>query len=1098
MHKNIVQYFNYCYQADNRSLTLWDMNSDECESLRITNALHNSLTQIDTEYALEVENKITTYRREKAFVYGHHLVCGKVKIYGDDGYKIKKVFSPLLVYDAYLQKKEYESSVLDLTTPGHFLTIDEQSIRLNEELIAGITNNRDAISELNSRLSDKNLLNSDWIRVWLLENTNNSQKAGLTINKIKNVDYEIGRNITPKGNQLDLYATGAFALTKRSLSSRGIIDELNQIAESETLSAPLSKVLFCPDTDKLTSRKSQLKNIPGILSAAQSKAIENAAQQSLSLLIGPPGTGKSYTVAAMVLERFMQGESILVVSENEYAMDVIQQKLVDQLGISSTAILRAGNSDYHKQLKTYLSDLTKGIRLEKPGNSHQAKLDSIEVKIADLEHKFLMLTKQSVTDGTFLDVIQQQTRIGAIQRIRAWFIKRRLKKHGLLFSVFDKIKSLQYEREDMLSKHINHTYITALNIALKNHRHEFVTFSKAIRARTSSQQDHLFSKIDYRLLLKALPVWLCPLTALHKALPLRESLFDLVIIDEATQASISSCLPALYRAKRAVIVGDPKQLRHLSFLSRKQQKSIQSKTGLNHVEFDINYRDNSLIDFADQAVKRQSEVTFLDEHYRSLPDIIEFSNSRFYGNSLRVMTEKPGTQTRSPLRIVNVQNATRVDGINRVEARAIIDKTKEIIESQRHIPDKFKLSIGLLSFFSDQSKLLQDLLYAECAIVDLSRHKIRAGTPYAFQGEERDIMLISCAVDDNTPNGTYQYLNRPDVFNVAITRARNLQFIFVSSKSIPHTSLLSQYLNSITSIKPRTAKYDNVSRDRNIRQLITVFEELNYTILQNHPIAGITMDLILLNGSSVIAVDLIGFPGEYEDALHIEHYKIFERAGLDIFPITFAAWQFDRDGVLDGLQEAFLAQRKNSNIEVSIRYLSTHLEDLLAIKPGLAHPIRRLERDLIEQEFRPGLEQLASLIDHYHTFLWVLSQKLNPRELTFYRYVDSSEQAFLNVIENLRNIIVMLKSRTPLHSHQYGAEAANGDSKLHQSQKNKIDQILQTNTLAITLLEDLSIKWSQTNTANLSSEKDFLRNLQDLTRLSDRVQLYSTDYSDHN
>jgi hypothetical protein len=332
------------------------------------------------------------------------------------------------------------------------------------------------------------------------------------------------------------------------------------------------------------------------------------------------------------------------------------------------------------------------------------------------------------------------------------------------------------------------------------------------------------------------------------------------------------------------------------------------------------------------------------------------------------------------------------------------------------------------------------------------------------------------------------------VFNVAVTRARNLQFIFVSSNTIPHTSLLYQYLDSITSTKPPTTQPDYVSRDKNIQQMITAFKDLNYTVLHNHPIAGVSMDLIVLNGPDAIAVDLIGFPGEYEDALHIEHYKIFERAGLEIFPITFTAWQFDRDSILDGLRGLFLAQRKKSNAELSIRYLSTQIDQLLAIKPGLAHPIRRLELELIEMEFRPGLEQLAALIDHYHTLLWVLGQKLDPGEMTFYRYAESSEQAFLNVMENLHHVVVMLKSRAPLHSRQHGPEVTSGNRLLHQAQGNTIEQILQLNTKAITLLEELSIKWSQTKTASLSSEENFSQNLQDLIRLSDRVQRYSTDY----
>jgi len=80
----------------------------------------------------------------------------------------------------------------------------------------------------------------------------------------------------------------------------------------------------------------------------------------------------------------------------------------------------------------------------------------------------------------------------------------------------------------------------------------------------------------------------------------------------------------------------------------------------------------------------------------------------------------------------------------------------------------------VLSFFRDQSEKLQKMIFDKFDLDTITKHKLRAGTPYAFQGEERDIMLISSGVDKDSVGGTYLYLNRPDVFNVALTRARDL------------------------------------------------------------------------------------------------------------------------------------------------------------------------------------------------------------------------------------------------------------------------------------------------------------------------------------
>ena len=127
-------------------------------------------------------------------------------------------------------------------------------------------------------------------------------------------------------------------------------------------------------------------------------------------------------------------------------------------------------------------------------------------------------------------------------------------------------------------------------------------------------------------------------------LPLDREMFDLVIVDEASQCDVASALPLLYRGKRAIVCGDPKQLRHLSFLREDRQAALASQHGLSASQrSQWNYRTHSLLDVVNGALPSQDDVVLLDEHYRSLPQIIEFSNRRFYGQALRVMTRRPDT-----------------------------------------------------------------------------------------------------------------------------------------------------------------------------------------------------------------------------------------------------------------------------------------------------------------------------------------------------------------------------------------------------------------------------------------------------------------------
>jgi superfamily I DNA and/or RNA helicase len=181
-----------------------------------------------------------------------------------------------------------------------------------------------------------------------------------------------------------------------------------------------------------------------------------------------------------------------------------------------------------------------------------------------------------------------------------------------------------------------------LHDALRRHRREFSAFLQAIRARTGGKQEDLFQKIDFKVLFTAFPVWLANLADIHDVLPLQKELFDLAIIDEATQCDIASSLPILQRAKRIVITGDPNQLRHLSFLSKDRQAALLGKYEVPMDTAELyDYREKSILDFVNAKLTSQDQVIFLNEHYRSEPPIIAFSNETFYGGALHIMTEKP-------------------------------------------------------------------------------------------------------------------------------------------------------------------------------------------------------------------------------------------------------------------------------------------------------------------------------------------------------------------------------------------------------------------------------------------------------------------------
>ena len=131
--------------------------------------------------------------------------------------------------------------------------------------------------------------------------------------------------------------------------------------------------------------------------------------------------------------------------------------------------------------------------------------------------------------------------------------------------------------------------------------------------------------------------------------PCAPGLFDVVIIDEASQCDLPSMTPVLFRAKQAVIAGDSKQMQAQRFAFTANQVSAQAwaEHGLDRLDPD-RWLDPSKIDLLQLASIRMDEEAFLDEHYRSLPAIIDFSNQRWYGGRLRLMRDEDDKQIGDP------------------------------------------------------------------------------------------------------------------------------------------------------------------------------------------------------------------------------------------------------------------------------------------------------------------------------------------------------------------------------------------------------------------------------------------------------------------
>lgn len=1077
MQSRLIRYFRDCYREDNQGKSFLDIFSKSVEFAHVFESFQhpeNNPYQLPfvAPWADKLLGAAELWRREKSLVLGAHICIANIEEQSNfSKEKIKSVCAPILLYDAILVKNGENFN----------LVIDKKTRRINYSVFDCFFEGREYQEQLDELLAclEWNSELPDLEPIFLHFNSSFKPVVGNEKFLGDEQSKQIGKSLA--SDKVVLLSGLVSALIPQSLAARGVLDELEQIAVAGDSSAPLNVFDNIESAKnwklgRLFQKFADPSNVPRSLSHAQQSILHAAVRYPLSVVIGPPGTGKSYTIASMALERFMAGESILIVAKSEYAVDVIRDKLVYDLGLSGSAIIRAGAKDYLKQLKQFVDALCQGsmLNIEQQGFRKKLRLITNKIKKAEKNLK-AEIAKDEIFGLQLAMHTEFDNRIGVIDkwRIHRWLKSR--KPDQLLVDCFDFTQNLKKQREDILARRINEIFIKKINNFAIHHRKQIKIFRKVLGARSSALQDNHFSDLNFKLLLNAMPVWVCSLDSLHRALPLQRELFDLVIIDEATQCDVATCIPALYRARRAVVVGDTKQLRHFSFLSRARQRALMVPHGLTEKEMPISYRDHSMLDFADQYLANQQQLTFLDEHFRSIPSIIDFSNREFYESRLKIMTLKPGNNNARGIEIFSTEGKQK-NGVNKEEAALLIQRLHVLVEEQMHIPEHYRASIGVVSFFRDQAEYLEKIILKEFPPEDISRYKLRAGTAYQFQGEERDIILISCAIDDKTASSSMAWLNRADAFNVAITRAKSRQYIFISFNpaKLNPTCYLAKYLHNVSKEKLEYLNHEPLA-SQGVKEFMDACTALGVRCLPNYEIAKITIDFLLEFDGHTLAIDLVGFSGGFHEALNFDRYELFERAGLPLYAVSFFDWNRDKTLVLKKLRERIAEVRESSmHKRRSLGAFTHHWTKLLTTDYDFAKKVQLLEGELLSLGNTKFLQSIGELIDAYLKLIWILNETLNEGELTYSRYCSVAEMTLHQGVATLEKAVRILK-------------ASKGNSSVELETVEMIASCHAEIDEGVRGLNELALHWASYTP---DSDASMRYVLDELERLGQRVQLY--------
>ena len=431
----------------------------------------------------------------------------------------------------------------------------------------------------------------------------------------------------------------------------------------------------------------------------------------------------------------------------------------------------------------------------------------------------------------------------------------------------------------------------AISQALKGWKQTVQKIGKGTGKNTNIHKKNAKEKM--LLCQKVVPAWIMPLNKVFDTLNPVENKFDIVIIDEASQSDISSLI-LLYMAKKIIIVGDDKQVSpsdvgvNIDKINMFRRKYIKGKVA-NDDLYGIRASLYSIVSTTFQPIS-------LREHFRSVPEIIGYSNRTSYDNQILPLRDS-NSSILKPAIIDYKVNGKRDEKskINRVEAETIVS----LIEACLAMKEYKNSTFGVISLLGDeQAELIQDLIVKRIPATEIENHKILCGNSASFQGDERDIMFISL-VDSSEENKSLRLVGEGvegairKRYNVAISRAKDQLWIVhsIDKNSLKEGDLRKELFEYIDSLKENVfdkTAIENITASDFENEVARHLSEKNYTIKQKWRVGSYDIDMVAIYDDKKIAIECDGKTlnhTEEEVIANLEEQEILERCGWEFIRV---------------------------------------------------------------------------------------------------------------------------------------------------------------------------------------------------------------------
>jgi len=698
-----------------------------------------------------------------------------------------------------------------------------------------------------------------------------------------------------------LYNKSLVFASENTVYNIHLLQDLLELKEKNDLDKTALSFVLAKDPSVKGVEKIPL--LPFSSNEYQIKALQDIFQNKLSVITGPPGTGKSQYISNLVINLFLEGKSVLFVSHTNEAVNVVNQKINEQF---RNLILRTGRKELRQDLKGKFNELILDSEKRISSNVDLRKIHSLWKDI--IAHREILLDLDTL-ELEFEELYycynngrKPLTRLNLVSKLvfsvrrfllflKLQLLKGKLRKFPTKPEIEREIRKLEKRFYKSSKEFVRGVYIQKM-LGKGRKIGKVKSFLHQVDSRRPN--DDGIDSYSFENALDVLKIWASTLKSIRGTFPLSPGIFDYVIFDEASQVDLPSAAPALYRAKRAIVVGDPMQLTHVAGITRDIDKGLAKIHGLTEKRdiypSNIRYCDVSLYKSAENSLNHKPIL--LTNHYRSEDQIITLCNKAFYEGRLKIMTTLDYSRYPSDLPLgvhwINCEGEVFKHPVgSRINSTEVLLANKVFQDILKKISDT-NLSIGVVTPYSRQQDAIHEKIFQSTPAELLERHNVKVLTAHKFQGSEKDIVIFSLVLASRGNGNSDRWYNiYPQILNVALSRAKYLLYI-VGDKNFCHrrVGVLKRLVETYEEIKKqeKTEEYSLFERfDSSTEKFLFEklqeidFEQRGYKLIPKLVVKRYTLDFALL-GKKKINIECDGCQHEI-----IEGWPVVEDVERDEF-----------------------------------------------------------------------------------------------------------------------------------------------------------------------------------------------------------------------